>query len=115
MNRINILARHAAAGLLHNPPASLDRRDHKFSLSSSLRAFANSRVAFLRFRFTLLVIDVAFYMANGFAWFRIIRHRFFGDGKRVSTNKFEDQLEVELRDMARDKFGMQISEDAFDA
>jgi hypothetical protein len=35
-------------------------------------------------------------------------------GNVTYRGRFEDKLEADLRDMARQKFGMQISDDAFE-
>lgn len=118
MNRINILAKHASAGLLRHP-VPLDPSSPISPLPSALRTYFASRISFLRFRLTLFTIDVAFHVTNWVAWITSFQRRIIAWmrpdwGNVTYRGRFEDKLEADLRDMARQKFGMQISDDAFE-
>lgn len=118
MNRINILARHASAGLLRHPVA-IDPPSPNSPRPSALRTYFSARVSFVRFRLTLFAIDIVFHVTNWMAWITSVQWRVIAWLRPGSVNvnskvRFEDKLEADLRDMARQKFGMQISDDAFE-
>ncbi|KAF8317772.1 uncharacterized protein EI90DRAFT_3293460 [Cantharellus anzutake] len=110
VNRINILARRAAAGLLYSQPS--DDREFDVMTRRQTRAIVlytiQKYTSFLRFRFTLFLVDVAFHISNILTWLHNT-----DDDLKDSSEGFEDELEENLRDIARTQFGMQISEDAF--
>ncbi|PWN51393.1 ABC1-domain-containing protein [Violaceomyces palustris] len=133
VNRLNILARHAAAALISNETPSLYRvlkpdRSLYFDnrgrvvrrmpdFGQRLREWLHDRLEFLKFRSTLLVLDLAFITSTLTHWLRF----FFqapvravsGGGPEEGGRGFEDDLEESMRKMARDEFGVELDAGAF--
>lgn len=123
VNRLNILAKHAAAALISNTSTpSLYRvfkplrTQHRTSFSQRLSAWLKDRVDFARFRTTLLVLDLAFIGSGLSHWlkyfFRAPVSALMGKSD-PKKGGFEDDLEQSMRQMARDEFGVELDEGAF--
>ncbi|PWZ03230.1 ABC1-domain-containing protein [Testicularia cyperi] len=126
VNRLNILAKHAAAALIANTrtpsfyrvfrPHPTPSGQETASFGQRLSEWIRNRIEFLRFRSTLLVLDVAFIGSGISHWlsylFRAPVSALLG---RSDPNKggFEDDLEQSMRKMARDEFGVELDEGAF--
>lgn len=133
VNRLNILAKHAAAALItHTETPSLYRvlRPVRTKLPSSkggsdmtsssmaqrFAAWIKDRLDFVRFRTTLLVLDLAFVGSSLSHWLgflmRAPRSALLGKSD-PNARGFEDDLEQSMRQMARDEFGVELDEGAF--
>ncbi|CBQ70632.1 conserved hypothetical protein [Sporisorium reilianum SRZ2] len=123
VNRLNILAKHAAAALIANTTTpSLYRvlrplrSSGPSTLSQRFGAWIKDRLDFVRFRTTLLLLDLAFIGSGVSHWLRY----FFRAPVSALLGKsdpkaggFEDDLEQSMRQMARDEFGVELDEGAF--
>lgn len=126
VNRLNILAKHAAAALIANtetpslyrvfrplrttPSAGMSTLGHRFA------AWIKDRLDFVRFRTTLLVLDLAFIGSGASHWLRyFFRAPVSALMGKSDPNKggFEDDLEQSMRQMARHEFGVELDEGAF--
>lgn len=120
VNRINILARQAAASLLDS--RYLNRGNEDVTRSAVILYNVRRYTSFFRFRLALFLVDAAFRISGVLAWLHVIQQRvvaFFMCGTSslpiLKARKFEDELEENLRNIARTEFGMQISVDAFNS
>ena len=92
MNRIRITASWASRALASHPSRDL--------------GFSERLVAYYRhaiFLTTMFTLDVAFYLTKVRQWINPI------------SGGFEDQIERNMRGIAKDSFGVEIPEGAFDA
>ncbi|KAN0060806.1 hypothetical protein ACQY0O_007465 [Thecaphora frezii] len=130
VNRLNILAKHAASALLSPTTPTLYHVFFPIRPSSSpspsngsdqgvatrMREWCADRLEFLRFRSTLLLLDIAFW-ASGFSHWMLflLRHPLMVvKGQRDAQQRgFEDDLEKSMRKMAKDEFGVELDEGAF--
>ena len=123
VNRLNILARHAAAALIANTRTPSLYRVLKpihtscgGTLAQRLATWIQDRLDFVRFRTTLLVLDLAFIGSGVSHWFRYLLRSPISALMGKSDPKargFEDDLEQSMRQMARDEFGVELDEGAF--
>lgn len=133
VNRINILARHAASALLTSDTPTIftvvrPQRDTSLaaqSFTARLRFWLSTRAAYLTFRTTLLLLDVAFVgsaAVRSVAWtWHVVRSALLHGPRsgevRAKWNQksggFEDDLEQGMRRMAKDEFGVDLDESAF--
>lgn len=135
VNRINILARHAADALITTSQPSLYRvifprkrqsqtdSDAPSTLPSRLNEWTLSRISFLRFRTTLFILDTAFFSSSLVHWVKLLwkdpyyaigLRRSRRDGKDESDGGFEDDLERSMQALARDELGVELRPDAFE-
>ncbi len=125
VNRLNILAKHAASALIspHTPslarvffPRSTAVQTH---IGERFREWMSDRFAFVKFRLVLFVLDTAFITSQLKHWTRFLFKRPLQalGLKRTDPNLegkgFEDDLEKSMRKMARDEFGVELDEGAF--
>lgn len=116
MNRINILARHATDALVSTSPSQsilavfFPRRSGREltsqppSFGGRLRQWLRSRIAFLRFRGVLLVLDLAFFTSTFFHWCSATLRRdnlSASNSPRKRGRGFEDDLEESMQKLAR--------------
>lgn len=131
VNRINILARHAASALLTSDSPTLlsifrpHGKQKESSMMDRLKFWTSSRISFLTFRTTLLLLDGVFVgsaLWRGLKWsynlfFATITHGPFSKQARKTWNAqsggFEDDLEQGMRQLAKDEFGVELDENAF--
>ncbi|SOV06695.1 uncharacterized protein UDID_01847 [Ustilago sp. UG-2017a] len=124
VNRLNILAKHAAAALIANTETrSLYRvfkpirsKEVNSTLGGRFSAWIQDRLDFVRFRTTLLVLDLAFVGSGLSHWLRYLFRAPVSALMGKSDPKrggFEDDLEQSMRQMARDEFGVELDEGAF--
>uniref|UniRef100_V5GJP8 Putative mitochondrial chaperonin n=1 Tax=Kalmanozyma brasiliensis (strain GHG001) TaxID=1365824 RepID=V5GJP8_KALBG len=127
VNRLNILARHAAAALISNtetpslyrvfrPLRNQQSAAGGSSIGQRFAAWVKDRINFVRFRTTLLALDLAFIGSGVTHWFRyFFRAPVSALMGKSDPNKggFEDDLEQSMRQMARDEFGVELDEGAF--
>ncbi|GAC97021.1 potential mitochondrial chaperonin [Pseudozyma hubeiensis SY62] len=126
VNRLNILAKHAAAALISNTdtpslyrvfkPIRTSNQTQRASFGKRLSTWIKDRLDFVRFRTTLLVLDMAFIGSGISHWFKFFfRAPASALLGRSDPNKggFEDDLEQSMRQMARDEFGVELDEGAF--
>ncbi|EPQ30183.1 uncharacterized protein PFL1_02299 [Pseudozyma flocculosa PF-1] len=127
VNRLNIMAKHASSALispytpslfrvffpLHHPTT---RAPTEAGLAKRMAEWLRDRVEFVKFRSTLLVLDLAFWASGLRYWIKfLVRHPI----KAVSGSRddeeggFEDDLERQMRKMAKDEFGVELDEGAF--
>lgn len=142
VNRINILARHAADALVTTDQSSSSllsvifpsRYQHEdktgkvspVTLKQRLGTYLASRSAFLRFRSTLLLLDIAFYTSAAVRWVSLFfRSPLYAVGlsnKGVIAEKerkqrrggFEDDLEKSMQRLAKDELGVELHSEAFE-
>lgn len=126
VNRLNILAKHAAAALISSTdtpslyrvfrPIRSNTALKDTSIGQRFSTWIKDRFDFVRFRSTLLVLDLAFIgsaISHWLSYFaRAPASALMG---KTDPNKrgFEDDLEQSIRQMARDEFGVQLDEGAF--
>lgn len=109
-NRINILAYWASEGLRRTYPldASIDKytRDTlQIESSNRLRTWFNEKRKLWTFQVVLFFIDVGFVLTKvRQVWLRVVRGREEG---------FEDLLQQQVNQMAREEFGMELDDNAF--
>jgi aarF domain-containing kinase len=131
VNRINILARHAASALLTNDTPTLYRvlrpRQSSTTLDFSNRfsLWLRTRLSFLTFRSTLFLLDIAFVGSSVLrvchrSWLIVKNSVTHGpwspEAKLIWKSKaggFEDDLESGMRQLAKDEFGVELDENAF--
>lgn len=137
VNRLNILAKHAAAALISTTetpslyrvfrpvrdpalPPSSPKSKLRIGQSSTLQqrfsAWVKDRLDFLRFKTTLLVLDFAFVGSGVSHWLRYLFRAPLSALMGKSDPKaggFEDDLEQSMRQMAREEFGVELDEGAF--
>lgn len=136
VNRLNILAKHAAAALISNtetpslyrvfkprrnaPLPTTDGAKPTLGRSTTVGqrfgAWIKDRLDFVRFRTTLLVLDFAFIGSGISHWLRFLFRAPVSALMGKSDPKaggFEDDLEQSMRQMARDEFGVELDEGAF--
>lgn len=130
VNRINILARHAASALLTNDTPTLYRvlrpnQDSNRQISQRFSVWLRSRLSFFTFRSTLFLLDIAFVGSSVLrvchrSWLIIKNSILHGpwsqEAKIVWKSKvggFEDDLESGMRQLAKDEFGVELDENAF--
>ncbi|SPO21655.1 uncharacterized protein UTRI_01137_B [Ustilago trichophora] len=135
VNRLNILAKHAAAALISNTETPSLYRVFKprrnplpaqsgvsrsavttTTLGQRFVTWVKDRLDFLRFRTTLLVLDMAFVGSGVSHWLRYLFRSPISAlmGKSdPNAGGFEDDLEQSMRQMARDEFGVELDESAF--
>lgn len=126
VNRLDILARHAAAAMISSTRTpSLYRvfRPKPISPGTAHPAFGvrlsewvKDRTDYLRFRSTLFVLNFAFIGSGVTHWIKF----FFKAPLAALLGRsdpevggFEDDLEQSMRKMARDEFGVELDEGAF--
>ncbi|CAO1623579.1 unnamed protein product [Sympodiomycopsis kandeliae] len=127
VNRINILARHAADALITTTQPSLYRvlfpSQGSQSFNTRLHEWTKSRIAFIKFRTTLFILDTAFFSSALVHWIKLFyRDPFYAtglrnqrrDGKDGSDGGFEDDLEKSMQTLARDELGVELRSDAFE-
>ncbi|TKY84901.1 hypothetical protein EX895_005981 [Sporisorium graminicola] len=127
VNRLNILAKHAAAALIANtetpslyrvfrPLHTLPSAGKTSTIGHRFAAWIKDRLDFVRFRTTLLVLDMAFIGSGVSHWLRYFFRAPVSAlmGRRdPNAGGFEDDLEQSMRQMARDEFGVELDEGAF--
>lgn len=133
VNRINILARHAASALLTNDTPTLYRvlrpryqnNQNVGHLSQRFSSWLQSRLSFFTFRSTLLLLDIAFVGSSVLrvghrSWiiFKMsILHGPWSQEAHLAWKSkaggFEDDLESGMRQLAKDEFGVELDENAF--
>lgn len=125
VNRLNILAKHAAAALISNTETPSFYRVFRpirtskaanSSIGQRFAAWVKDRINFVRFRTTLFALDLAFVGSGVTHWFRyFLRAPVSALLGRSDPNAggFEDDLEQSMRQMARDEFGVELDEGAF--
>lgn len=138
MNRINILARHAADALITTSTPSLlsaffpsrERRGDGANLQTRLNTWLSSRIAFIRFRGALAVLDAAFFTSAFVHWVALLWYEPIyalglrrgrggdaasagGAGRRAKKG-FEDDLEQQMQTLARDELGVELRSEAFE-
>jgi aarF domain-containing kinase len=131
VNRINILARHAASALLTNDTPTLYRvvrpRSPSPDLDLSIRfsLWLRTRLSFLTFRSTLFLLDIAFVGSSVLrachrSWLIVKNSVTYGpwspEAKIIWKSKaggFEDDLENGMRQLAKEEFGVELDENAF--
>lgn len=141
VNRINILARHAADALITTSQPSLFRvffpkykqnnnTDNSTtttgtdaSLTARLHEWTLSRISFLRFRTTLFILDTAFFSSALVHWMKLLwfdpyyalglRRRRRHDAESKGGG-FEDDLEKSMQALARDELGVELRSEAFE-
>ncbi|KDN51971.1 ABC1-domain-containing protein [Tilletiaria anomala UBC 951] len=131
VNRLNILAKHAAAALISSRTPTISRvffpirqegkGEEVPRLTARLHEWLTDRAAFLKFRTVLLVLDLAFITSSVSHWLRFfIRRPAQALGLKGPATLdgdegggFEDDLEKSMRKMARDEFGVELDKMAF--
>ncbi|BGP32160.1 hypothetical protein JCM10296v2_003940 [Rhodotorula toruloides] len=99
-NRLAISAHWAATGLaLSQPSSSSSLR------TTGLRSFAAEKLRLVVFRVVLVFIDIGFLLTRVRAWWMETMGK-KGEG-------LEDLLQKQVTDMAREEFGVEIGEEAF--
>lgn len=111
VNRLNILARHAAAALIGGNTPTFIRTLRPTSpdapaFNARLAEWLRDRVAYLRFRTTLFVLDIAFVGSSWAHWLSFLVRapaKALGLVKSADSDRgggFEDDLEHSMRQMA---------------
>lgn len=128
VNRLNILARHAASALISNRtptlrrvffPVHANRSDTLPRFSERFHEWFTNRIAFVKFRSVLFVLDMAFVTSKVSHWMSFLFQRplqALGLKKKepgVQGGGFEDDLERRMKKMARDEFGVELDDSAF--
>lgn len=132
VNRINILARHAASALLTSDSPTLlsifrprGQEQQQSTVMERSRLWLSTRISFLTFRTTLLLLDGVFVGSSlwrGLKWSwnfisASLTHGPFSKQARktwnAQTGGFEDDLEQGMRQLAKDEFGVELDENAF--
>lgn len=130
VNRINILARHAADALIATSPSPSLRTvffsrsrnrssDTPSTFPQRLSLYISSGLAFLRFRSTLFLLDAAFVGSGAFHWFQLLgKDPLYAIGWRSARDgdaggNFEDDLEKGMQRLARDELGVELKSEAF--
>jgi aarF domain-containing kinase len=131
VNRINILARHAASALLTNDTPTLYRaliprqNAQHTQLSSRLSLWFYSRMSFFTFRSTLFLLDIAFVGSSVLrvchrSWLIVKNSVIHGPWSQQTyiawkskAGGFEDDLEHGMRQLAKEEFGVELDENAF--
>ncbi|CAO1628519.1 unnamed protein product [Parajaminaea phylloscopi] len=128
VNRINILARHAADALVTTSPTQslltvvFPPRNTSTAFSARLSQWLSSRMAFVRFRGTLLVLDIAFFTSTFLHWCSALLERTNPlrssasreEKRRRRGRGFEDDLEESMQRLARDELGVELRDEAFE-
>ncbi|SNX82614.1 uncharacterized protein MEPE_01320 [Melanopsichium pennsylvanicum] len=138
VNRLNILAKHAADALITNTETCSLYRVFKPKISPVLptstggsigssyggkrtvgqrfSSWMKDRLDFVKFRSTLFLLDFAFLGSTMTHWIRYL----FRNPKRALLGRFdsdpkgfEDDLEKSMRQMAREEFGVELDQGAF--
>jgi aarF domain-containing kinase len=134
VNRINILARHAASALISTEEtptfyrALIPKKNtagQQVELSHRLNIWFHSRTSYFTFRTTLLILDFAF-VGSAFVkafskgWVVVKQSVLHGPWSQqayiawaAKTGGLEDDLEAGMRKMAKDEFGIELQDDAF--
>lgn len=102
-NRINAMAHWAVKGL-ETSQAHLSKTEAVRTLG--LQAFVRDKLQLVLFRLTLFVIDVGFLFTRARQWFL----ETFG---RKADQGFEDVLQRQVTEMARNEFGIELDDTSF--
>lgn len=137
VNRLNILARHAADALIQERTSSLWRvffpppesgvvgseagpSGERRTFQARLQEWTRDRRAYVTFHVVLLVVDVAYHISQLAHWVRWLWSAPFlpttpGLSQDGTTHKggFEDDLELQMRQLAHEEFGVELDEDSF--
>lgn len=131
VNRINILARHAASALLSTDTPTLFRvvvpraAARHLAISHRFSLWLRTRLSFLTFRSTLFLLDIAFLGSSVLrtchrSWLIVKNSLRYGpwssEAKVVWKSRaggFEDDLESGMRQLAKDEFGVELDDNAF--
>lgn len=106
-NRINILAHGAAAGMSINAPPSSANRDTR--LVSILRIWFDNLIKVWTFRSVLMLVDFGFFLTQVRQWWlKDSRHQ-----KARRGEGFEDLLQRQLENLAKEEFGVTLDDTAF--
>ncbi|TFK25857.1 ABC1-domain-containing protein [Coprinopsis marcescibilis] len=98
VNRIKITGNWASRALF---------RDNKLSGTERLREWWHHLI----FRTVMFTIDVIFWQNKFFSWLHQIRDRLLG--RPPQSLNFEDELERNMRDFAKDNWGLDVPQSAF--
>ncbi|PLW34527.1 hypothetical protein PCANC_19231 [Puccinia coronata f. sp. avenae] len=117
-NRINILAHGAAAGMAINPPSAALLVGSPASVRSVVSGWVDGVVKLWKFRAMLMLVDVGFFLTQVRQWWlvRFVRRPSdqAGRPRRTSPREgFEDLLQRQLEDMAKEEFGVSLDDSAF--
>lgn len=119
VNRLNVLARHAADALIQERTSTLWKvisppTNESQDLSARFREWATNRRAYITFHMVLLLVDVAFQLSRFAHWFRwVFSYLPFTPNGPRTRGGFEDDLEAQMRELARNEFGVELDADSF--
>ncbi|KAH9450403.1 hypothetical protein MJO29_014533 [Puccinia striiformis f. sp. tritici] len=117
-NRINILAHGAAAGMMINAPPPSSLLSAGVGLPTVIRGWVEGIVKLWKFRTVLILVDIGFFFTQVRQWWltQVIGDTL--DSNRNRNNKksqegFEDILQRQLENLAKEEFGVTLDDSAF--
>lgn len=120
-NRINIMAHGAAAGMVINPSGRTTLLSAPVGLGGVVWQWVVEVVKLWKFRTMLVLVDVGFFLTQVRQWWIVHLGRSAaasGGGGAASSlhtarEGFEDLLQRQLQDMAKEEFGVSLDDSAF--